>query len=192
MHISYLDIGAHHPFFLSNTALFYERGCTGINIEPDPTLYKEFEIHREKDINLNIGIGQQKDIADFYIISTPTLNTFSEEEARKYSNEGDFHIKEVRKIVVDTLDNVLKEYSPNKFPEFLSLDAEGIDELILKSIDYENNFPTVICTETLSFSNSGHGIKNQEIISFLQQKGYLLYADTNINSIFVRRDAWLR
>ena len=24
---SYLDIGAHHPYWLSNTALFYERGC---------------------------------------------------------------------------------------------------------------------------------------------------------------------
>jgi hypothetical protein len=34
---TYMDIGAHHPFRFSNTALFYEAGCHGINIEPDPT-----------------------------------------------------------------------------------------------------------------------------------------------------------
>jgi hypothetical protein len=32
---SYLDVGAYHPFDLSNTALLYERGSRGINVEPN-------------------------------------------------------------------------------------------------------------------------------------------------------------
>lgn len=32
---NYIDIGAHHPYKLSNTAFFYESGSRGINIEPD-------------------------------------------------------------------------------------------------------------------------------------------------------------
>jgi hypothetical protein len=35
---SYLDVGAHHPSYLSNTYLFYQKGCQGVCIEPDPVL----------------------------------------------------------------------------------------------------------------------------------------------------------
>lgn len=34
---SYLDIGAYHPYHLSNTALLHLGGSRGINIEPDLT-----------------------------------------------------------------------------------------------------------------------------------------------------------
>ena len=33
-------------------------------------------------------------------------------------------------------------------------------------------------------------MKDQEIIRFMQDAGYLLYADTFINSIFVDRNIW--
>ena len=35
---SYIDIGANDPFYLNNTAIFYLRGCRGINIEANPKL----------------------------------------------------------------------------------------------------------------------------------------------------------
>jgi len=35
---SYLDVGAYHPFDLSNTALLYERGSRGIVVEPNMAL----------------------------------------------------------------------------------------------------------------------------------------------------------
>lgn len=189
---SYIDIGAHHPYYLSNTALFYQNGSVGINIEPDPILFEAFEKNREKDTNLNIGISDNQDILDFYVISSPTLNTFSKEEAYNYEKEGCFKIKSIKKIKVNTLQNVLNEFSNGAFPQFLSVDAEGIDELIIKSIDFENNFPIVICIETISFSTSGNGIKNIKLIKLIEENGYLLYADTHINSIFVRKSNWIR
>ena len=45
----YIDIGAHHPFYLSNTALFYEKGCSGICIEPDPYIFKYIKKHDLQD-----------------------------------------------------------------------------------------------------------------------------------------------
>jgi FkbM family methyltransferase len=189
---SYLDIGAHHPFYLSNTALFYEMGMKGINIEPDPTLIEAFIKYRKRDINLNIGITEVLGNADFYVISSPTLNTFSKDEAEKYADEGDYTIREVIKVETDTIDAVLKKYCNGVYPEFLTIDAEGVDELLIRSIDFENNYPIVICIETISFSTSGRGEKNHSIIDYLESKGYYNYADTNINTIFVRRDRWLR
>lgn len=189
---TYIDIGAHHPFYINNTALFYENGSVGINIEPDPLLFRAFLEHRKKDKNLNIGISDTEDILDFYVISSPTLNTFSKEEAHNYEKEGDFKILNIEKIKVNTLSNVLTEFSNGIFPQFLSIDAEGIDELIIKGIDFEKNYPIVICIETISFSTTGNGAKNTELIKFIEQKGYICYADTNINSIFVRKSYWIR
>lgn len=189
---SYIDIGAHHPYYLSNTALLYSKGSRGINIEPDPLLFAAFVKERAFDINLNIGIADKDSTLDFYIMNVNTLNTFSKKEAENYCNEGNFHIKEVKKVNVNTIKSILEIYNKGVFPDFLTLDAEGIDELVLKSIDFEKNKPTVICVETISFSEKGKGLKNIKIIKFLESKGYLLYADTNINSIFVVKDKWER
>lgn len=189
---SYIDIGAHHPFYISNTALFYQNGSVGINIEPDPVLFEAFVKNRKKDKNLNIGISDSEGILDFYVISSPTLNTFSKEEAQNYEKEGDYKINSIEKIKVNTLSNVLNEFSNGTFPHFLSIDAEGIDELIIKEIDFKKNYPIVICIETISFSGNGNGVKNTELIKFIEQKGYICYADTNINSIFVRKTNWIR
>lgn len=189
---SYMDIGAHHPQYLSNSALFYENGSRGINIEPDPTLIKAFVTQRPEDVNLNIGIADKKSVLDFYVINNPVLNTFSKEEAEKYHLEGDYQIVDQIAVEVDTVGAILQKHRQGKFPEFLTIDAEGIDDIVLKSIDFKNNFPIVICVETISFSNSGKGVKNEDLISFVRSQGYLLYADTYINSIFVRKDRWER
>lgn len=189
---TYLDIGAHHPFYLSNTALFYENGSVGVNIEPDPNLFINFKKFRKKDINLNIGVSDHENVLDFYIISTPTLNTFSKEEAEKYSIEGNYKILKTKKIKVDTLTSIIHNYCNGIFPDILSVDAEGVDELIIKSINFINNSPKVICIETISFSTKGRGIKNNMLIKYLTKNGYLVYADTNINTIFVRQDIWER
>jgi len=187
---TYIDIGAHHPYFISNTALFYKNGCRGINIEPDPTLFNEFLKHRKEDINLNIGISDRNCELDFYIISSPTLNTFSKDEAAKYSLEGNYVIKSIEKIKVEALKDVLNDFSNGIFPQFLSLDAEGVDEIIIRELDFENNYPIVICIETISFSTSGNGIKNLRLIDYIERMGYMVYADTHINTIFVRKENW--
>jgi len=187
---AYMDIGAHHPYYLSNTALFYELGSRGINIEPDPTLMQVFLQYRKEDMNLNIGISETKGDLDFYIINNPVLNTFSRDEAENYYKEGDYRIVDQKKVPVDTIQSVLMQYCNGQCPEFLSIDAEGVDEVVLKSLDLARNFPIVICVETISFSNTGKGKKNHALIEFIQSQGYLLYADTYINSIFVRREKW--
>lgn len=187
---SYLDIGAHHPFYLNNTAIFYISGSKGVNVEPDPILFKEFEKYRLLDCNLNLGISNKESVENFYVINVPTLNTFSKEEADNYSKEGNFYVTNTLKVEVVSVDSLLKNHCKGIFPDFLTIDAEGIDKLVIESIDFRNNFPKVICIETISFSQTGKGIKNNEIINFLKDNNYMLYADTYVNSIFVNKDIW--
>ena len=189
---TYLDIGAHHPFYLSNTALFYDLGCRGINIEPDPKLFKEFVKYRSYDINLNIGIDNKSLEQDFFVMNVPTLNTFSRTEAEKLSNEGDYYITKMIKIKTENIQDIILQYAGGRFPHFLNIDAEGIDDIIINSIDFNENFPIIICVETISFSTSGKGIKNKTLIEKIISSGYVYYADTYINSIFVRKEKWIR
>lgn len=189
---TYLDIGANHPFFLSNTALFYKKGCRGINIEANPRLIRAFSYFRNKDINLNIGIGPAEDEMDFYIINDSTLSTFSKEEADKIVTNGTYSIRSVQKIKILTVEKVIREYCHGKFPDFLSIDVEGMDLAILQSIDFSKYWPKIICVEAAEYSPVGAGSRRNDIIDFLVSKGYYEYANTNLNAIMVKNEFWFR
>jgi FkbM family methyltransferase len=189
---SYIDIGAFHPYILSNTAFFYAKGCKGINIEPNPISFKNFTAIRKNDINLNIGVSNEEETLAYFNFEEPALNTFSESEAENLVKIGK-KLNNSCLIQTKRLETILKQYCKDSYPDFLSIDVEGFDESILfQTINPDFFYPIVICTETISYSTVGRGIKDTKISSFLEQQGYMLYADTNINSIFVRKDYWIR
>lgn len=187
---AYIDIGANHPYLFNNTALLYQSGSRGINIEPNPELFELLQQIREHDVNLNIGIAQEKGFLDYYLMSSPTMSTFSLEEREKLEKETSIDISRIIKTKTDTLSNVLNDYAHGIFPDFLSLDVEGLEEIILRSIDYDHNFPKVICIETLTYTENNTERKEQSVINYLIDKGYMMFADTYINSIFVKQDLW--
>ncbi len=189
-HPTYIDVGAHDPLWISNTALFHARGCRGINIEPNPVLYKNFVRSRKRDVNLNIGIADRDGELDFYSMDNSALSTFSKDAANELVRDHGARIREVIKVKTRSLTSVIAEYAGGVFPDFLSLDVEGLDMDILRSIDYSKSAPKVICVETISYSTTGHGAKDNAIITFLQDKGYMVFADTYINTIFVKRALW--
>ena len=188
---SYLDVGANHPFSLNNTFLFYKQGSRGINIEPDPFLHKQLCKLRPHDINLQLGIGCERSISDFFVMSTRTLNTFSRAEAEKNAAMWGHKIDDTIKVEINTINNIINKYNNGISPDLLSIDAEGLDHSIIKSINYSESKPKVICVETLEYTETGMPKKDQHIGSFLETKGYFLFADTHINSIFVLRDLWV-
>ncbi len=183
---TYCDVGAHHSTYISNTALFYKNGLKGICIEPDPTLFAEIKANRPNDICLNCGIGfGGKDAVeelDFYIMSAKSLNTFSKEEAERLDRQGEYKIVETRKIKTYNINRIFDEYF---VPDFLSVDVEGIDFEIIKSIDLTKNRPKVICVETAEFSPVPPGMKVYESVNYLKEHGYIYYADTYNNSIML-------
>lgn len=187
---TYIDVGAYHPWELNNTALFYLKGSRGISIEPDPYLYQNFLTERNLDINLNCGITETKSVSDLYIMNIKTLNTFSREEAKRYEEECGYKIEKVVEREMLTLPYIVDKYLTGKPPDFISIDAEGLDSIILRSMVTHNILPNVICIETITFSDTGKGKKTTEEIDKILNGDYFLYADTNINSIFVKKTFW--
>lgn len=186
----YLDIGAHHPWYLNNTWLFYRQGAHGVNIEPDPALHARLRRTRKRDVNLNIGIGPSAGEMNFYVMSNRTLNTFSDVEARNYVERHGARIIETRRIRVETFARVV-EAGFDRTPDLVSLDVEGLDLDVLRSIDFSRHRPAVFCVETLSYAASDdRGVKNDEIHAVMLANDYQLYADTYINSIYVSKPVW--
>ena len=188
---TYLDIGAHHPTKLSNTYFFYKKGARGVCVEPDPELHRRIRAKRKKDICLNVGVGNQNSEADFYIMSASSLNTFSKVEAERYQLGGKYSV--VEKIMVPIIDvNELIEEYFDGYPNFVSLDVEGLDYEILNTFDFQRFRPEVFCIETLTFTVDNSERKISEIIDLMKKNNYIVYGDTYINTIFVDSDVWSR
>lgn len=187
---NYVDIGAHHPHALSNTYLFYKKGCRGVNIEPDPLLLAHIKKMRPLDININSGVGfkEEAELADFYVMSSKELNTFSKSEAERIHAMGHVSIKEITRVELINIQTIFKKYFPANNVDLLSVDVEGLDYEILNSIDFTKYQPKVICVETSIYNGGSILLKRTETIDLLLAKGYKVYADTCINTIFVKGD----
>jgi FkbM family methyltransferase len=186
---SYFDIGANHPFFISNTAMFYERGCRGINIEANPQLIPNFQKYRPEDTNLNVGVSDRAGELEFYIMEDNTLSTFSKKERDFMVSNGKKQAA-VAKIRLTTVSDVLANHFNDKCPDFLSLDAEGMDFGILQSINFQKYSPKIICVEAAEYSPIGAGTRRDELINYLLANGYFEYANTNLNAIMVKKQFW--
>jgi hypothetical protein len=186
---SYLDLGANHPFSINNTFLFYQRGARGINIDANPASVKLFEQFRPLDINVNIGVGVSPGKQDFFILNDPALSTFSEHEANIQKMNGKFIVKTLP-VQVKTVNSIIEDYCGGVFPDFINIDLEGLDESIFSSINFEKSKPKVICLETVEYTVDGTGKKNEQLIRMVVEAGYSVYADTNINTIFVENKFW--
>lgn len=186
---SYIDIGANHPYGLSNTAFFYKKGSRGINIEPNPELIKLFHKYRREDINLNVGIANRDAVLEFYVFEDNTLSTFSEEEHLNLIKAGK-RLKDKIQVEVVMIDRIIEKYCNNKFPDLLCVDVEGWDFEIIKTIDFTYTSPKVVCVEAAEYSPVGAGERRTDLINYIESKGYYEYANTNLNSILVRKDFW--
>lgn len=182
---SFIDVGAHHPVNISNTALLYQRGSRGINIEANPNLIAAFAELRPEDLTLNVGVGPASGVLDFYMIDDFSgRNTFDRETAERFvASDPRFTIREVRRIQVQTLDQIVAEYRAGQYPELLCIDAEGLDYAIAQAAHFGPEGPIVICTEVVSGANED---SSGQMTSLLQRRGYVPYLRTVGNIIFVR------
>jgi FkbM family methyltransferase len=187
---SYLDLGAHHPTYLSNTYRFYHKGSRGVCVEPDPVLFPPLQTARPRDVCLNVGVGASgAGAAEFYVMSSRTLNTFSRQEAERYQSYGTHKIQEVVEVPLLSVNEILEKHFDTR-PDFVSLDVEGLDLEILKSFDFSRFRPPAFCVETLTYTEDKSEEKMTEILDLMSSRGYFTYADTYINTIFVEREMW--
>lgn len=173
----YVDVGANDPTFNSNTKRFYDRGWSGINVEPGLNPYNELCKARPRDLNLNLGVGLEAGTLTFYnIVSDPTLSSFDLEVAQRMATYFGLVINPTP-IDVKPLSEILDQHIFDKTIDFMSVDAEGIDFDVIRSNDWKKYRPTLLLVEMNN--------QSKEIMNYLSNQEYLLIFNNEYNGLFV-------
>ncbi|AEH88193.1 FkbM family methyltransferase [Mesorhizobium opportunistum] len=174
---SYLDVGAYHPFTLSNTALLYERGSRGINVEPNETLFAEFVKARPEDANILSGVAPICGRLPFHhVAADPGRFTFDLATAKTL---GIVHSVD---MPVMTLNQIVDCWCKGIWPDLLTIDIEGLDIDVLQDADFGDNPPRVVIVE----ADNGSGDTSHELDALMHAKGFTLHSWCGSNMIFVR------
>ena len=139
----YVDVGAAWPSQDSVTKAFYDRGWTGINIEPNPSFAIQLKNERPRDINLCIGVGASHGHMNLNIISGTGLSTLDSTVMQAHESTG--WSSEKKLIKVSTLENILAsnlQYSQHI--HFLKIDVEGFEYEVIKSNDWNKYRPWIL------------------------------------------------
>lgn len=184
---TYIDVGAHDPYFISNTAFLHQLGCRGINVEANEELIKKFKKERPDDINLCFGIGPKEGVFSFYKTDFAGLNTFKKENIKynEFLNEHDtgekvkFEVRDEVKIPVKRLDYVIEKYAQGKWPDFMSIDIEGMEYETLKGCNFSQG-PAVIAVEV--------NYDGDLFIDMMDKKGYFPYIWYRENIVFIKKE----
>jgi len=177
---SYLDIGAHHPFIISNTALLYSRGSRGVNVEANPNLIPAFLHHRPEDVNVNMGVALAKGTQKFYMWDDGSgRNTFSEEASKKMAV-----LTKTIDLPVTTLNAIVDQYCNGAFPDLLTVDIEGLDFAVLSSaVFYDWSKPKIICVEAWLGDD-----QTSKFVEMMKPNGYSLVCRIAMDLIFIQTE----
>lgn len=174
----YVDVGANEPKHDSVTKYFYDRGWTGINIEPSPTLFAKLSEARPRDINLNIGISDKSGTLLFREYEGHGLSTFSASRKTELNNSDISYIQNFKdyEVKVHALKDVFKKHKVSEI-DFMKIDVEGYESEVIKGNDWEKYRPKVLCIEANHI--------NQDWPSFLRQKAYSKIFNDGLNDYYI-------
>jgi FkbM family methyltransferase len=175
----FVDVGAHDGISFNNT-LFFEkkRGWTGINIEPIKTIYDKLIVNRPNCDNINLAISDKEGFETFIMnegyveMLSGLAKTYDARHMARLKDEIIFHGGKTQEIQIPTkrLESIFNDKNV-KHINYLSIDVEGAEEIVIKSIDFSKVFIDVIGFENNYANNS------VPIIDYLKTKDYEVFYD---------------
>ena len=171
----YVDVGAHDGISINNT-LYFEKNnnWTGINIEPIKKVFDKLVSNRPTNININCAVCNNDGETEFLcnvgyteMISGIKAN-FDTRHLKRLENENIQYMSTTEVIKVNTkkLETIFDE---NKISHvnYLSIDVEGAEFEVIKSINFDKVFIDVI-----GFENNYNDI-SIPIVTYLENKGFI-------------------
>jgi FkbM family methyltransferase len=185
---TYVEVGSNDPWTYSNTAFFYERGWTGVAIDPNPDFAPLFAKSRPKDVFLNLGISDREDRLLYHRFAQSPYNTFSREKAGELVDRGIMPAPVTVEVRVTTLGDALSQVWPNgRRIDLLSIDAEGLDAQIVAGHDFER-FPVRFLFVELDHVILDAG-REDPIVPLVRSHGFLMVSKLFKSGLFVHRES---
>jgi len=180
----FLDIGAHDGILLSNTCFFENTlGWSGICVEPIPSVFKQLVQNRPKSIHINGCIAEKSGQSTFWQISgySEMLSGLVDEydpahtaRIRKEIESKGGTIEE-RQIPCYRLADLLAEHGVDQV-DYCSIDVEGAEMSVLRSIDFDKVKISVFSIE--------NNYNTNDIRKFMRSKGYSLVVKLECDEIY--------
>ena len=162
-----VDVGAHHGGALSS---FLGRGWRVVAFEPDPDnrtrLQDNYGTSRLLTVDGRALSDKARAHAAFYTSEESsgigTLTPFTDGHERSAT------------IAVTTMDRVVKEYDLSTI-DFLKIDTEGYDLMVLKGLPWEKVKPRIILCEFEDRKTKPLGYGFHDLAGLLTEKGYSVF-----------------
>ena len=105
----YLDIGCYHPIMYSNTALLYNRGWEGTNIDMNQTSIDLFNILRKKDKNICVAISNtEQETTQYFDHAFSPINTLDKNFSDIAEKAISFNHHTKKKLIHINLNKLLR------------------------------------------------------------------------------------
>ena len=191
----YVDVGAHDGVSINNT-LYFEKNnnWTGVNIEPIKKVFDKLVINRPNNINLNCAVCNNDGETEFLCNTGYTemisgiKNNFDPRHLQRLERENNAmgSTTEVIKINTKKLQTIFDENNISHV-NYLSIDVEGAEFEVIKSINFDKVFIDVI-----GFENN-YNDTSIPIVQYLEEKNFIVFHKSldifmiNKESIFMSR-----
>jgi FkbM family methyltransferase len=191
----FIDVGAHDGKTINNT-LYFEKinNWNGINIEPIKKVYEDLVLNRPSCININCAIYNKDGNTNFYCNTGYTemisgiVDNFDQRHLQRLERENKQmgSITEIINVETKKLETICDENNIYHI-NYLSIDVEGAEFEVIKSINFDKVFIDVIGFENNFYDTS------IPIIKYLEEKNYIVIHQSldifmiNKNSIFYKK-----
>lgn len=182
----FIEIGAHDGVSYSNT-LFFEkyRNWGGVCIEPNPTVFEKLAKNR-KSINLNVCIGDSNDIVKFTQIVgyaemlSGVSNKYDTRHLERIKDDVSLNGGEIKSIDIQMICLESISQINDRVIDFISIDTEGSEFDIVKSIDFKKISVRVLIIE--------NNYNDENLEHFLYNKNFILIATLATDEVYIRKN----
>ena len=179
----FIDIGAYDGITISNTYSLEKIGWKGICIEPVPDIYEKLRNNRKCEC-VNAALSNRRGGGHNKFIQTKGGRSgFTQNMNHKMlsaaKNEGIIAEIDIKTLTFDTL---MEKYD-SKYIDFMSIDVEGSEIEILKTINFDKYKFGLITIE-----NNQSGKDEEQLIPFMKSKGYKTLLNVGIDVLFIPID----
>ncbi|MDR2134992.1 MAG: FkbM family methyltransferase [Treponema sp.] len=176
----FLDIGAHDGITYSNSYVFERLGWQGACVEPLPGVFEQLRRNRRCDCYQVALAGSGDPAAAF--IHAAGVDTLSGLESEMAGGHTDWIRREGGRperirVKAVTFSELMANYPGRRAIDFLSLDVEGAEMAVLKTVDFEAYEIGLVAAECVEKGGA-------EMRAFMAGKGYGVLADLGLDLVF--------
>lgn len=186
----FMDIGAHDGVSLNNTLYFENNNnWTGLNVEPIKSVYDKLVVNRPNCININCAVSNNDGISEFICNTGHTemlsglKNNYDRRHFQRLERENIQTGSTTEIIIVNTTRfETICDENNIKHINYLSIDVEGAEFDVIKSINFDKVFIDVI-----EFENN-YNDTSIPIVHYLENNNYVMFY-MSIDIFMIHKDS---